>query len=225
MTHGTDKYVYITQFQSTHPRRVWLSWHFVSHILTSFNPHTHEGCDPIALISGWPPSRFQSTHPRRVWRKTKSTTNKCTRFQSTHPRRVWLINTLQQRYVSMFQSTHPRRVWQLALSILLLLCSFNPHTHEGCDNTFRKNPYFSYGFNPHTHEGCDVDAFDNAAVCHGFNPHTHEGCDGVLQVVSRLHHGFNPHTHEGCDIKIIISVCLHLVSIHTPTKGVTSWCA
>ena len=33
-----------------------------------------------------------------------------------------------------FQSTHPRRVWQLAKGNYFLFVSFNPHTHEGCDD-------------------------------------------------------------------------------------------
>ena len=39
----------------------------------------------------------------------------------------------------------------------------------------------------------------------------------------RHHHllGFNPHTHEGCDLHDLALKQLDLVSIHTPTKGVT----
>ena len=32
---------------------------------------------------------------------------------------------------------------------------------------------------------------------------------------------FNPHTHEGCDLRIRHYCRAQLVSIHTPTKGVT----
>ena len=54
-----------------------------------------------------------------------------------------------------------------------------------------------------------------------FNPHTHEGCDLTLQPTALCSKRFNPHTHEGCDsIRDDLS-CLHGVSIHTPTKGVT----
>ena len=34
---------------------------------------------------------------------------------------------------------------------------------------------------------------------------------------------FNPHTHEGCDCVVTFWLPTRLVSIHTPTKGVT-WC-
>ena len=33
---------------------------------------------------------------------------------------------------------------------------------------------------------------------------------------------FNPHTHEGCDLHITFRDVGNTVSIHTPTKGVTS---
>ena len=33
--------------------------------------------------------------------------------------------------------------------------------------------------------------------------------------------GFNPHTHEGCDFNTLMTSIIDLVSIHTPTKGVT----
>ena len=35
-------------------------------------------------------------------------------------------------------------------------------------------------------------------------------------------HGFNPHTHEGCDLTLQHEKCKSVVSIHTPTKGVTN---
>ena len=32
---------------------------------------------------------------------------------------------------------------------------------------------------------------------------------------------FNPHTHEGCDLIVASALFKPIVSIHTPTKGVT----
>ena len=40
-----DLSVGLTEFQSTHPRRVWLSVSLISILFLCFNPHTHEGCD------------------------------------------------------------------------------------------------------------------------------------------------------------------------------------
>ena len=79
--------------------------------------------------------------------------------------------------------------------------SFNPHTHEGCDLIFRLMLPFFYGFNPHTHEGCDAALAYLGLDLGGFNPHTHEGCD----------YGSDTNNEGEMD-----------VSIHTPTKGVTS---
>ena len=55
-----------------------------------------------------------------------------------------------------------------------------------------------------------------------FNPHTHEGCDvnSTRPLISK--DSFNPHTHEGCDLRLLACGWLVVVSIHTPTKGVTS---
>ena len=81
---------YINEFQSTHPRRVWLqtglerykqiqvSIHTPTQGVTqkeielrkinfSFNPHTHAGCDPALVLCRLAYKLFQSTHPRRVW--------------------------------------------------------------------------------------------------------------------------------------------------------------
>ena len=55
-----------------------------------------------------------------------------------------------------FQSTHPRRVWPIYPPSILMLGSFNPHTHEGCDLRLLHLTYKRLSFNPHTHEGCDV---------------------------------------------------------------------
>ncbi len=78
------------QFQSTHPRRVWhyrlenlplgnnVSIHTPTQGVTissgrtlsfsSFNPHTHAGCDKCFPLGLNLKPLFQSTHPRRVWR-------------------------------------------------------------------------------------------------------------------------------------------------------------
>ena len=51
VTQGTGHVRFIYMFQSTHPRRVWLKRHNIMAIKTSFNPHTHEGCDLFFVIS------------------------------------------------------------------------------------------------------------------------------------------------------------------------------
>ena len=57
-----------------------------------------------------------------------------------------------------------------------------------------------------------------------FNPHTHEGCDWAFVIGGSECRSFNPHTHEGCDSYLFPLQLYVLVSIHTPTKGVTALC-
>ena len=144
------------QFQSTHPRRVWLltcrsdslSACFNPHthegcdnnlccrcsLSLCFNPHTHEGCDSKMRREDINQELFQSTHPRRVWPDPWVITGAMKVFQSTHPRRVWHDMPSGWKMANKFQSTHPRRVWRWAVRGWVLTDSFNPHTHEGCDS-------------------------------------------------------------------------------------------
>ena len=101
--------------------------------------------------------------------------------------------------------------------------SFNPHTHEGCDLVLSQTQGNKKSFNPHTHEGCDRAVLFVSKMRMSFNPHTHEGCDVWHQAKDVMPPSFNPHTHEGCDGFFFCAKALKMgVSIHTPTKGVTS---
>ena len=144
-----------------------------------------------------------------------------------------------------FQSTHPRRVWPYCYNLAIHYCCFNPHTHEGCDApwelnkpptkvsihtptkgvTYRDIQLFlkRISFNPHTHEGCDWYSPHSGHHFCCFNPHTHEGCDSMILKINISVRSFNPHTHEGCDSLIASNPHINTpVSIHTPTKGVTT---
>ena len=99
--------------------------------------------------------------------------------------------------------------------------SFNPHTHAGCDYLLLKYLYYCQSFNPHTHAGCDRNAPLRTPPTVGFNPHTHAGCDptklsnGANEIVS-IHTPTQGVTIGGLDQQIKSKV-----SIHTPTQGVT----
>ena len=54
-----------------------------------------------------------------------------------------------------------------------------------------------------------------------FNPHSHEGSDQLSPVSLQKHADFNPHSHEGSDFILSLHVFITVISIHTPTKGVT----
>ena len=55
----------------------------------------------------------------------------------------------------------------------------------------------------------------------GFNPHTHAGCDNNFPNYAIGIESFNPHTHAGCDKWQTQGNLASVVSIHTPTQGVT----
>ena len=101
------------------------------------------------------------------------------------------------------------------------MLSFNPHTHEGCDNQ-QIQPFRTKSVSIHTPtkgvtHSCSVIIF----ILRRFNPHTHEGCDAAYLAVIPSINCFNPHTHEGCDVLQNAEWAYNTVSIHTPTKGVT----
>ena len=126
-------YLVLFVFQSTHPRRVWLPERDGSMSWACFNPHTHEGCDPLQLAPYQDTRQFQSTHPRRVWlvsafarmpanivsihTPTKGVTLRprtCRRASAvsihTPTKGVTALQVLFFNDI-LFQSTHPRRVW------------------------------------------------------------------------------------------------------------------
>ncbi len=102
---------YGCQFQSTHPRRVWL----------------------IGFIKPHEIQRFQSTHPRRVWLWWCVMAHHVFEFQSTHPRRVWLyIQLCLWLWIRFNPHTHAGCDWE-AEDYHQHYYGFNPHTHAGCD--------------------------------------------------------------------------------------------
>ena len=145
-------------------------------------------------------------------------------FQSTHPRRVWLGNQGTNKDKGEFQSTHPRRVWHCLSKGSAALDSFNPHTHEGCDFTsnviLRTNSLFQSTHPRRVWLKIGI-VLNRIFVFQSTHPRR-----VWLSFAWRclLVRGFNPHTHEGCDLAAASEPCLAIVSIHTPTKGVTIYC-
>ena len=142
---------------------------------------------------------FQSTHPRRVWPSYKIVVVRPFLFQSTHPRRVWLRHITDTVSHHEFQSTHPRRVWLSTAKVSILLSEFQS-TH----------PRRVWPERPIT----------DTPNCWFQSTHPR-------RVWQRLHppvvpeDGFNPHTHAGCDPTKLSNGANEIVSIHTPTQGVT----
>ena len=122
---------------------------------------------------------------------------------------------------------------------------FNPHTHAGCDpkcRTFMKPIIKFQSTHPRRvwlwkegYERCWL-RFQSthprrvwphrghtasSAVC--FNPHTHAGCDGSERY-KEIEALVSIHTPtQGVTLMLLLSVMWYLsVSIHTPTQGVTT---
>ena len=77
---------------------------------------------------------------------------------------------------------------------------FNPRTHEECDHDIFRTKVIISSFNPRTHEECDPHTgrnLWNSSI--SFNPRTHEECDFASVPVQKLCNCFNPRTHEECD--------------------------
>ena len=214
---------HFSQFQSTHPRRVWLSYTYIIINHVGFNPHTHEGCDLATKFANMSIFSFNPHTHEGCDLALHHRIIKVAAFQSTHPRRVWPNPSFLIVFTDKFQSTHPRRVWRLPLwKRRVCQFRFNPHTHEGCDATAmskfivalqfqsthprrvwlsdQMQLVLSFSFNPHTHEGCDAWMPWLQPRFRSFNPHTHEGCDFLATSSNPNHSCFNPHTHEGCDV-------------------------
>ena len=99
-----------SQFQSTHPRRVWpfCTFAMCSEYVSIHTPTQGVTRDILMMLI------------------TKM-------FQSTHPRRVWLSSTNREGGEVSF-NPHTHAGCDLKnISILRFPKSFNPHTHAGCD--------------------------------------------------------------------------------------------
>ena len=67
-----------------------------------------------------------------------------------------MITALIIVFLVKFQSTLPRRERQSLEIYLILLCNFNPHSHEGSDLIVNMLITNFSNFNPHSHEGSDM---------------------------------------------------------------------
>ena len=143
-------------------------------------------------------------------------------FQSTHPRRVWPFPSTMLSASPKFQSTHPRRVWLGVVVVAFQHLRVSIHTPtKGVTIYAGFAPYHLWCFNPHTHEGCDyLRWFRSISSLMFQSTHPRRVWQDCLICHISLT-GFNPHTHEGCDVTYSSPKTHKIVSIHTPTKGVT----
>ena len=94
------------------------------------------------------------------------------------------------------------------------------HLHEVWLNFYILRAYF-WSFNPHTYMRCDSPALTLHCWSCSFNPHTYMRCDTIDDIHKPALDGFNPHTYMRCDNSIDWKGGYYVVSIHTPTWGVT----
>ena len=128
-----------SEFQSTHPRRVWLS--NITNI-SNMEVSIHTPTQGVTRVD----DRTSMLLSVSIHTPTQGVTKKYLReipvvgfnphthagcdlcilvlgeyywmFQSTHPRRVWHVERIRAIVLHQFQSTHPRRVWRLVIKVL-----------------------------------------------------------------------------------------------------------
>ena len=188
------------KFQSTHPRRVWLIVMFKDKNYYSFNPHTHEGCDWLIMRPAYISSGFNPhTHEGCDIQLGKLLTGNTSFNPHTHEG-CDAGYIAPHTFEETFQSTHPRRVWLLQLFHQIVRTGVSIHTPtKGVTYFWFPSYYFTLLFQS-THPRrvwLRLSCLPTCSVC------------------------FNPHTHEGCDLANPVISAISLVSIHTPTKGVT----
>ena len=166
-----------------------------------FNPRTHEGCDKISSLRSAIALQFQSTHPRGVRPQVAYKIFQAIEVSIHAPTRGATLADLHRHSLYRFQSTHPRGVRHSIINSFLRLLSFNPRTHEGCDEHNRKNW--------HKHH-VSIHAPTRGATITFF-------CDWSYKVVS-IHA-----PTMGATITFFCDGSYKVVSIHAPTMGATNF--
>ena len=167
-----------------------------------FNPHTYMRCDQKRPIKGWWPM-YVSIHTP-TWGVTillegKKLNN--SRFNPHTYMRCDIKIGNMPCIAFLFQSTHLHEVWH------------------------RTWPYKScmvFRFNPHTYMRCDPICLYSLTTMYCFNPHTYMRCDIIKAVEYGLMIKFqSTHLHEVWLHRHVYHPGFLIVSIHTPTWGVT----
>ena len=132
------------------------------------------------------------------------------------------IYRLSNFFPLLFQSTHLHEVWPSFTSITSITTGFNPHTYMRCDRDIELFFKRLRSFNPHTYMRCDLFVNPIALFADCFNPHTYMRCDMdkkkiIYKIIVSIH------TPTWGVTVIFLCICIEiLVSIHTPTWGVTT---
>ena len=117
--------------------------------------------------------------------------------------------------------TPTRGVTSSTFSNIITLGHFNPHSHKGSDSFALFSVFTASDFNPHSHKGSDCYPGERVDKLLDFNPHSHKGSDSIgsydwsAPFIS-IHTPTRGVTSISSRLDIIFSI-----SIHTPTRGVT----
>ena len=151
------------KFQSTHPRRVWLIYHFLHFRTECFNPHTHAGCDDVTVY--FSVSAKVSIHTPTQGVTLYNLIERAAIAVSIHTPTQGVTPGAPGVPVSPLVSIHtPTQGVTTRLYLNSGTSSFNPHTHAGCDHGQTAQCLEPVRFNPHTHAGCDsktIERIDN----------------------------------------------------------------
>ncbi len=166
---------------------------------------------------------FQSTHLHEVWLPNGMPMLVKLLFQSTHLHEVWLPLFVTLTYNNQFQSTHLHEVWQNKSNKTCRIKSFNPHTYMRCDSN-PKLLFLAKHVSIHTPTWgvTPVRARVSRVRTTFQSTHLHEVWLSVGFWVRYCFFCFNPHTYMRCDDETWFKIKDEIVSIHTPTWGVTS---
>ena len=231
-------------FQSTLPRREWPNCTSNITRQNDFNPHSHAGSDCCFLFSKY--FLFISIHtPTQgvteiayaknefneisIHTPTQGVTYKWEGLPDTidisihTPTQGVTTQWFSELITRIFQSTLPRREWRICFQNLYRICFISIHTPTQGVTTPMGSLEDPFSISIHTPtQGVTGAEIQRSQSYIHFNPHSHAGSDGLNcpKWTHKLY--FNPHSHAGSDF-IRDDVCFcSLISIHTPTQGVTA---
>ena len=101
---------------------------------------------------------------------------------------------------------------------------FNPHSHKGSDDSRSKfNPFLDISIHTPTR---GVTRFElKEAIGEIFQSTLPQGEWRYVKAVCWSLWNFNPHSHKGSDFHSLELSFFRIISIHTPTRGVTRYCS
>ena len=207
------------KFQSTHPRRVWLIYHFLHFRTECFNPHTHAGCDDVTVYFSVSAKVSIHTPTQGVTVATHTIYYRSICFNPhTHAGcDLGLIGLDGDGSVSIHTPTQG-----VTKPLLPFLCPCKVSIHTPTQGVTLYNLIERTIITVSIHTPTQGVTYNrqNKLNRQGFNPHTHAGCDGFFRKNSLFQRFQSTHPRRVWPYKNLVTVD-GKVSIHTPTQGVT----